>query len=74
MNTSTKLDYCNIPVVFDSRGDHGRGHAMRRWLFENLDPDCYDAEDFSIVSLGIHQRKIWFSNEKDALWFALRWN
>lgn len=67
------MDYCNIPVVFDNRGDTSRAHAMRQWLFENMDPECYDAEDFSTLNLNVEQRRIWFSNEHDASWFALRW-
>ena len=74
MSTLAKMDYCNIAVVFDSRGDATRHTAMRQWLFENIDPECYDAEDFSTLKLNSYKRNIWFSNEHDAMWFKLRWS
>ena len=74
MSTLAKMDYCNIPVVFDNHGSTQRAHDMRRWLFENIDPDCYDAEDFSTLNLNVQKRRIWFSNERDAMHFSLRWS
>jgi hypothetical protein len=68
-----KQDYCNIPVIYTKKSvDHNT--AMRRWLVENVDPECYDAEDWRAVDHNWSQRRIWFSHEQDAVLFALKWS
>lgn len=46
---------------------------MRQWLVDNVDSECYDAEDWRTVDHNWHQRRIWFSHQQDAMLFALRW-
>jgi hypothetical protein len=68
----SKQDYCIIPVVY-TRHSVRHHEEMREWLMENIDPECYDAEDWRAVDHNWRQRRIWFSNEKDAVMFALKW-
>lgn len=68
----SKIDYCYIPVVYTktTTEDH---HKMRQWLVDNIDPECYDAEDFSPVNGDYNKRRIYFANSDDAMWFRLVW-
>jgi hypothetical protein len=68
----SKIDYCNIPVVY-TRVTTEHHHNMRQWLVDNIDPECYDAEDFSSINDDFTKRTIWFANHKDAVWFKLVW-
>jgi hypothetical protein len=69
----SRQHYCNIPVIYTKKSaDHNT--AMRQWLVENVDPECYDAEDWRAVDHNWNQRRIWFSHEQDAVIFALRWS
>lgn len=65
-------DYCNIPVVY-TKVSTEHHYNMRQWLVDNIDPGCYDAEDFSPVNDDYSKRTIWFANSKDAVWFRLIW-
>lgn len=68
-----KADYCIIAVPYHSQG--AQHHAdMRLWLYENIDPDCYDAEDWTFLDSGRPGRNIWFAREQDAVWFRLKWS
>lgn len=67
----SKLDYCNIPVLY-KRVTVEHHNKMREWLYENIDPECYDAERWETVN-GTQGRKIWFAKKQDAVIFALRW-
>lgn len=67
-----KKDYCNIPIIY-TRSSNEHAYKMRQWLVDNIDPECYDAEDFSPVNQDYSKRKIWFSNNKDAMLFSLMW-
>lgn len=69
MNTK---DYCIIPVIYTKLSTEHHYH-MREWLVNNIDPECYDAEDFGPVDADYSKRRIWFANSDDAMWFALRW-
>lgn len=68
-----KADRCIIAVPYHHQG--AQHHSdMRLWLYENIDPDCYDAEDWTVLDSGRPSRNIWFAREQDAVWFALRWS
>jgi hypothetical protein len=69
----SKKDYCNIPVIF-KRTSTKNAYEMRQWLVDNIDPECYDAEDFNPVHLDPTCRRIWFSRDQDAVLFILRWS
>ena len=45
----SKLDYCNIPIFY-KRVTVEHHHKMREWLYENIDPECYDAERWETVN------------------------
>jgi hypothetical protein len=64
--------FCNIPVVV-KRKSLKYGFDMRQWLVENIEPDCYDAEDWIVIDNDPLKRRIWFMHEKDAVLFALKW-
>jgi hypothetical protein len=68
----SKQDYCVIPVIYTKQSAE-HNIAMRQWLVDNVDPECYDAEDWRVVDINWHQRRIWFSHQQDAMLFALRW-
>ena len=69
----SKQDYCAIPVIYTKQSAE-HNIAMRQWLVDNVDPECYDAEDWRTVDHNNwHQRRIWFSHQQDAMLFALRW-
>jgi hypothetical protein len=68
----SKADYCIIPVIY-TRQSVQHHEDMRQWLVDNIDPECYDAEDWRAVDHNWRQRRIWFSHEQDAVMFALRW-
>ena len=68
----SKKVYCNIPVIF-KRTTTKNAYEMRQWLVDNIDPECYDAEDFSPVQFDSTCRRIWFAKEKDAIFFSLKW-
>ena len=65
-------DCCTIPVLYRFRSVEHHV-AMRVWLSENIDPACYDAEDWNFPKLGDRARNIWFAREQDAVWFSLKW-
>ena len=67
-----RLLHCNIPVVYTKISTENH-YKMRQWLIDNIDPECYDAEDFSPVDEDHSKRRIWFANSKDAVWFDLVW-
>jgi hypothetical protein len=67
-----KLVYCDIPVIY-KKVSTKHHHEMRKWLVDNIAPECYDAEDFHAVNGDYTLRRIWFSNDSDAVLFALRW-
>ena len=68
----SKEDYCIIPVVYKRRTVE-QYWDMRDWLYKNIDPQCFDLEDWH-VEFGHHEdRYIWFAHEKDATLFALIW-
>jgi hypothetical protein len=68
----SKADRCTIPVLYPFRNvEHHT--AMLVWLSENIDPECYDAEDFSLLNVREISRNIWFAREQDAAWFVLMW-
>jgi len=71
----SRTDYCNIPVLYRFR-DVEHHTQMGQWLVKNIDPACYDAEDWNFSSSTIepHTRKIWFAHDKDAVWFRLKWS
>lgn len=69
----SKTDYCNIPVVYTKQSAN-HNIAMRQWLVDNVDSECYDAEDWRAVDNNWQQRCIWFAYERDAVIFALRWS
>lgn len=69
----SKADYCIIPVVY-TRQSVEHHHQMCQWLFDNIDPECYDAEDWRAVDHNWRQRRIWFAREQDAIIFALKWS
>jgi len=68
----SKIDYCNIPVVY-TKITTEHHYKMRQWLVDNIDPACYDAEDFHAVDGDYNKRRIYFANSKDAVWFQLKW-
>ena len=68
----SKVDYCIVPVVY-TRHSVQHHEEMRQWLVDNIDPECYDAEDWRAVDNNWRQRRIWFAHERDAVLFALRW-
>lgn len=68
----SKRDYCNIPVIF-KRDTIKQAYEMRQWLVDNIDPECYDAEDWHPVDGDYTQRRIWFSRDQDVVLFILRW-
>lgn len=69
---TNKQDYCNIPVTIRRRS-YREAYDMRKWLYENIDPECYDAEDWGYVNAEPGSRRIWFSNQRDAVLFSLMW-
>jgi len=75
MAMSTK-DYCKIPCkipVAYTRISLEHHYKMRQWLIDNIDPTCYNAEDFTPLEDDYLKRNIWFANFKDAVWFSLTW-
>jgi hypothetical protein len=68
----SKVDYCIVPVVY-TRHSVQHHDEMRQWLVDNIDPECYDAEDWRAVDNNWRQRRIWFAHERDAVLFSLRW-
>lgn len=68
----SKQSYCNIPVTY-TKISVNHHTEMRKWLMDNIDPECYDAEDWHSIDGDSCKRKIWFSNNKDAMWFKLVW-
>lgn len=73
LRTSNRKWYCDIDVVVKKRGvAHEIG--LREWLMDNVDPECYDAEDWGAVDGDFDLRRIWFQHRQDAMIFALKWS